>query len=348
MGHLNSYESFKSKKSVERKSRIKSKKNKVLDDFIVYKHDKYAVVIGVSYNYADVLDDEKVIKARLRKDINYPCNKILFPGDKVVLDDGIIKKLIKRSSLLSRVKKDGTRINDRGDVKNFAANVDIAVIVASAYEPPLHPKFIDRYLMVLENSNIPSIICINKCDLMTNKEKEIIDVYRSLDILVVKTSTYTGEGIDDLKKHLKGRQAIFVGNSGVGKSSLINKLMDFDEIKTGNVSLSSKRGRHTTTTSKYYVWDVNSSIIDTPGIRSLDVSSFKPEKIQNYFKEFDKNMCKYKDCMHYKEPVRSCVIKQRVLKGLINKERYKSYLRIMDDLFNENKCDDILKEKMNG
>ena len=90
-------------------------------------------------------------------------------------------------------------------------------------------------------------------------------------------------GIDELKSILKGKQAIFVGHSGVGKSSLTNALMNIDEIKTSHVSSKSGKGRHTTTTSKYYVWDDNSSIIDTPGIRSLDISSFKPNEIKRIF-----------------------------------------------------------------
>ena len=99
----------------------------------------------------------------------------------------------------------------------------------------------------------------------------------------------------------------------------------------------SKRGRHTTTTSKYYVWEDNSSIIDTPGIRSLDVSTFSPIEIQDYFPELDnwKVRCKYSDCIHYKEPYDSCMVKQAVASGLINLNRYESYLRIIGDLFDD-------------
>lgn len=151
-------------------------------------------------------------------------------------------------------------------------------------------------------------------------------------------------GIDELKKYLKGKQAIFVGNSGVGKSSLTNALLSDDSIKTGNVSDKSKRGRHTTTSSKYYLWDNNSSIIDTPGIRSLDVSNFNPIEIQQYFPEFkNSNKCKYSDCLHFHEPINSCFIKQEVINGYININRYISYLRIMSDILNEEYID-ILNE----
>ena len=110
--------------------------------------------------------------------------------------------------------------------------------------------------------------------------------------------------------------------------------METKEIKTGSVSEKSKRGKYTTTTSKYYVWSDDSSIIDTPGIRSLDVSSLQALEIQDYFKEFQKfrGECKYADCLHYHEQIKSCKIKQEVREGNVSKERYESYLRIMSDL----------------
>ena len=149
-----------------------------------------------------------------------------------------------------------------------------------------------------------------------------------------------------LKEKLKNKQVVFVGNSGVGKSSLTNAIMDDDEVKTSHVSLKSKRGRHTTTTSKYYVWNDNSSIIDTPGIRSLDVSSFAAVEIQDYFPELDnwKDKCKYTDCLHYHEPYEACIVKQGVASGLINRNRYESYLRIIRDVLGEKAKDDIINE----
>ena len=102
--------------------------------------------------------------------------------------------MIKRTSLLSRTKKDSTRRDDIGLSKNIASNVDLAVIVVAAKEPPLHPKFIDRYLMILQNSDIPAVICLNKCDLKTDEEEKILDVYRDLNIPVVETSASNNIG----------------------------------------------------------------------------------------------------------------------------------------------------------
>lgn len=354
MPHYNAYDSFKTKKSIEKKQMAKEKalgkKKDDLDDFIINKCDNYGIVIEVRYDDAYILLDDATILAKLRRDINLVCNQVIFPGDKVVVSkDGsnyTITNLVKRTSLLSRTKKDSTRKDDNGLTKNIAANIDLAVIVVAAKEPPLHPKFIDRYLMILQNSDIPAIICLNKCDLKTKEEANILSVYRKLGMPVVETSTYKKLGIDELKSYLLNKQAIFVGNSGVGKSSLTNAIMDDYEIKTSHVSDKSKRGRHTTTTSKYYIWNDNSSIIDTPGIRSLDVSSISPTEIQDYFPELYnwKDKCKYSDCLHYHEPYNSCIVKQGVASGLINRDRFESYLRIMSDVLEEKNHEEIMNE----
>lgn len=346
MAHYNSYDSFKLKKSINKKNKIKenllSKTKNIPKDFIVEDNNGTAIIIEVSYNSAWILYNNEVIEAKLRKGINVPCNKIFLPGDKVKLleenNNYIIENLIKRKTILTRIKKDSTRVsNNVMSIQSIAANITLAVITVAAKEPPLHPKFIDRYLIILENSNIKPIICLNKCDLKTEKEDKILDVYRNLNIPIIETSTYTHKGIENLKKHLRGNQAILVGNSGVGKSSLINEIMKEEKTAVGNVSMKSKRGRHTTTKSKFYVWEENSSIIDTPGIRSLDVSTFTTDEIKNYFKELApwENKCKYKDCLHYKETENVCMVKQAVKKGIINKDRYESYIRIIKNILKE-------------
>ncbi len=344
MSQYNAYASFKTKKSIEKKELIKEKQNKQIilpTDFIIEKSSNYGIVLEVKYKTAYVLYNNEIISATLKKGINTICNKIIFPGDKVIIEKTktsyTITNLLKRTSILSRVKKDSTRLNNLGTTKNIASNIDLAVIVASAKDPALHPKFIDRYLLLLENSNIPTIICLNKSDLKTEETEKILGVYRNLGLKVIETSTYTNQGITNLKEELRGKQAIFIGNSGVGKSSLTNALMDTETIKTSTISSKSKRGRHTTTSSKYYIWDEDSSIIDTPGIRSLDVSNLNPIEIQNYFKEFSniKEKCKYKNCLHYQEPTTACTIKQAVENNTINKNRYQSYLRILKDTLND-------------
>lgn len=342
MPHYESYESFKTKRSVEKKNRAKEKSfknNKLNEDFIIDFNNDYGVVIETKYDLAFVLYNDEIVEAKLNKKINMVCNQVVFPGDKVVLEkvnkEYIINNLIKRKSILSRIKKDSTRFDD-GMTKTIAANIDLAVIVVSAKEPPLHPRFIDRYLMVIQNSKIDVLICLNKCDLKTNEE-EILKIYKNLGIKVIETSTINKTGIKDLEECLRGKQAIFIGNSGVGKSSLLNELINDDKTKIGQISNKSKRGCHTTTSSKYYIWDNDSSIIDTPGIRSLDISNFKPLEIEEYYKEFyDFSInCKYKDCLHYNESDKDCMVKQAVNNNLIDKNRYDSYCRIIESIIND-------------
>ena len=325
MPHYNRNESFKIKK--------RKYKPKILDTSFTLKDSKdYGIVVETKYNQAHILYNNKIVKATLNTN-KQKLNQIIFPGDKVTLSQinntYTITNLLDRTSLLSRVKTDRTR--NTKTTKNIAANIDLAVIVVSAKEPPLHPNFIDRYLIILKNSNIDYIICLNKCELKTEKEEQILDIYKKINIKVIETSTIKNIGIDHLKQHLKNKQAILLGHSGVGKSSLLNSIMNYNKTKTSKISQKTKKGRHTTTSSKYYIWDKNSSIIDTPGIRSLDTSFIRKEDIKEFFPEFNNITCKYKNCTHHHEPLETCMVKQKVKDGNINKQRYESYIKLLEN-----------------
>ena len=341
MPHYESYQNFQTKKSIDKKNKAKEvSANKAVDEgFVVSRADvpntEFAIVIETTYKEAKVLfKDEIMTVYGMQK--NIPCNQLVFPGDYVILDvdNKKITNVVERSTILSRDHKDRARKSNVVLNKVIATNVDIAVIVVSAYSPPLHPKFIDRYLMILENCNIEPVICLNKADLKTEQDEEVLNIYRSLNIPVVETSALNNEGIELLESYLENKRAIFVGHSGVGKSTLTNALMNFDEIKTGHVGDKSLRGRHTTTSSKFYYWNDTSSIIDTPGIRALDVSSFQPSEIQYYFSEFaEYSDCKYRSCDHVHIPTNDCGVKTAVKEGLINYSRYESYARILEDIY---------------
>ena len=128
-----------------------------------------------------MLYNEDIVLAKLRKDLNVTYNKVIYLENRVIIEkknnDYIIQNLVKRKSLLSRIKVDSTKANIKGSIKNIAANVDLAVIVVSAKESPLHSKFIDRYLLILQSSNIDSVICLNKCELKSKDEENILDIY---------------------------------------------------------------------------------------------------------------------------------------------------------------------------
>ena len=220
MAHHGRYDSTLTKKSIAKKERAKSKsgKGKNLEeenDFIISSTDKdKGVVIETRYNEATILYNGNLITAQLRKGINAVCNQTVFPGDIVVLEKEKSEQysmvnLIERKNILSRVKRDSTRNNiSAGSNHNVAANIDVAVIVVSAKTPPLHPKFIDRYLMILQDNAIDCIICLNKSDLKTENDERILDLYREIKIPVIETSATNNSGIEELKKKIRGKQAI--------------------------------------------------------------------------------------------------------------------------------------------
>lgn len=348
MAHLERYDSFQTNRAKNKKElRINAKNNKIKNSkndcsFITTNTKEInGIVIETTYNNATILYNDRLIQAELDKSLNAICNKTIFPGDKVIIKEEnnnfIISNILKRKNILTKNKVDSTRLNSNITEQIIAANIDVAVIVVSCNTPPLHPKFIDRYLILLQNSNIEPIICLNKSDLKTNEDEKILEIYRKLGIIIIETSTILNTGIDKLQEYLNNKQAILVGHSGVGKSSLTNALLESDSIKTGKVSDKTGKGKHTTTSSKYYKWNTNSSVIDTPGIRGLDISDFSKEEIKSYFSEFNNldETCKYNDCMHYKEPTSQCAVKRAVESGLISKSRYDSYIRILTDLENK-------------
>lgn len=334
IAHKNRYES----------SRLKRYNQKVsinnIEKFISEENNNYGIVIETNYNEAEILYEGKLLRTKLDKSFNTICNKTIYTGDKVILNkkDFSIEKIVRRKNMLCREKHDGSKINDFGITKVVATNIDLAVIVVSAHEPPLHPKFIDRYFILLKSNNIPFVIVMNKCDLKTQEER-ILNIYKDLDITVIETSTNLNIGISELKNILKGKQSILVGHSGVGKSSLVNAIMQSNNIKVGSVGEKTGKGCHTTTTSKYYKWNDNSAIIDTPGIRSLDISNFNLDDIQNYFPEFIKlkDKCKYNNCLHYEESINDCSIKRGVRDKTISEERYESYAKIISELMKKGK-----------
>lgn len=154
----------------KRYENIKTKRKEKLTTInLVEQSGYFATIIETSYNNAIALYNDQEIEVKLSKNIKGIINQIVYPGDHVILENNEITSIIKRKNILSREKYDSTKLNDIGTKKIVATNIDIAVIVVAASEPPLHPKFIDRYVILLKNSNIPFIICINKCDLITPK-----------------------------------------------------------------------------------------------------------------------------------------------------------------------------------
>ncbi len=219
----------------------------------------------------------------------------------------------------------------------LAANIDGAVLVASLREPATPLTFIDRFLATAEAYNVPATIVINKCDTWDDDDRELAEaikyLYTSIGYPTLLTSATTGAGIEELKAALGSKIMLFAGNSGVGKSSLINTLIPGLHLRTGAVSDTHHTGTHTTTFSEmHFLPDAaGGAIIDIPGVKGFGTIDFDAAQVSHYFPEifkFSEN-CRYNNCTHTHEP--GCAVREALEQQLIAQSRYTSYLSILDD-----------------
>lgn len=251
-----------------------------------------------------------------------PTGQILPSG----LQQGVIERVEPRQGVLSRVSQNQEHI--------IVANVDQVMIVASAMDPQLKPALIDRFLVSAEKGEAQAIICINKTDLVDLADLQpILGLYARLGYTIIATSGHTGRGIPTLRRFLAGKQSVFAGQSGVGKSSLLNAIQPGLNLKTAQVSGWTGKGRHTTRRAILHDLDFGGWVVDTPGIRQFALWDVIPEEVEGYFIEFRPFVayCKFPDCTHEHED--HCAVKNAVQAGLISKSRYESYLRIIHDEF---------------
>lgn len=212
------------------------------------------------------------------------------------------------------------------------ANIDCAIITFAATSPDINRDLLDRFLILAETQNIPKvIICINKSDLVSQEEKDAFANIYEPYYKVVFTSAEKNIGIDQLKEEIHGCESVLAGPSGVGKSSLINRLIPESNRQTGEISRKIERGKHTTRQVELLRADEETYIVDSPGFTSLSLDFLQSEELENYFREFKPylNKCRFNDCRHLQEP--DCAVKEQVGKD-INKERYDSFVSLYEEL----------------
>ena len=218
----------------------------------------------------------------------------------------------------------------------IAANVDCAVLVATLAHPTTSFTFIDRFLATAEAYNVPAVLVFNKIDLLCEPEDEglleaVEYLYRSIGYTCFGVSAATGEGIEALAEFLQGKTTLFSGNSGVGKTTLINALIPGLDLRTAEISVAHDTGMHTTTFSEMYDLPGGGEIIDTPGVRGFGVYDFKKENVSHYFPDIFRESahCRFDNCSHTHEP--GCAVCEAVEDHRISESRYNSYLSILEE-----------------
>ena len=216
-------------------------------------------------------------------------------------------------------------------IRPAVANVDTLVFIGANTNPITDPFLVDRISVIASEADCELVVCINKTDI--DPGDNLYEIFKKAGFAVVRTSAESGEGMDELRELLKGKVCAFTGNSGVGKSSILNVLLPGAEIKTGEVSEKLGRGRHTTRHVELYELDENTYVADTPGFASLDVAmtcTILKENLQYDFIDFEPYIgkCRFNDCAHLKEP--GCAVREAVDDGAVSKSRYRSYTRLYE------------------
>ena len=216
-------------------------------------------------------------------------------------------------------------------VRPAVANIDALVVFAANVNPVTEPFLIDRVAAIAGDQGVPVILCVNKCDL--DPANDLVRIYRNAGFAVISASAETGEGVEELRALIRGKLTAFTGNSGVGKSSMLNRLCPELALPTGEVSEKLGRGRHTTRHVELYRLEEDTFVADTPGFSSFDTDQMDvilKENLQYAFPDFGTYIgkCQFHDCSHRKEP--GCAVTAAVTAGEIEPSRYDSYLRLYE------------------
>ena len=259
-------------------------------------------------------------------------------GDKVEIEKeneaektALITKIYSRANYINR---QSPRVKHQHQI--VAANVDLSLLLATLKEPRTSQGFIDRFLVASEMYHVPSIIVFNKADLYKKKEGEkfgkLKAMYEKIGYKVFLISVSSNTGIDDLKKELQNKVTLISGHSGVGKSSLLNLILPELQLKTQDISGWSGKGLHTTTFAEMFDLPSGGSVIDTPGMREFGLVDVTRQELSHYFPEMRERLinCQFNNCLHINEP--GCAIKDAVIDGQIDEDRYVSYVNILDSI----------------
>ena len=272
--------------------------------------------IGGLY-YVDV--DEKVIECKARGKFRHNGETPTI-GDEVIIEEengkGIMTEILKRKNQL---------------IRPAVANVTQAFVVVTTKNPDLNLCLLYKFLVLCEYNQVLPIICFNKMDIESEYSREIGKMLNEAGYEIMYVQGKYGVGIEQLKEKIKDNITVFCGPSGVGKSTLLNRVLGREAMKTGDISDKLKRGKHTTRHSELIRVE-GGFLVDTPGFSSLELNFINKEELKHLFPEFEKfnDKCKFNNCVHYKEP--GCVIKENVESGEINESRYEFYIKTLEEI----------------
>jgi ribosome biogenesis GTPase len=295
------------------------------------------VLFGINSIYTVLTEDGSRLLCRIKGKVLRGGGKSYNPiaaGDFV---DIIPDSISPAGGMITGIRDRRTQLarwNKKGRARQvLAANADLAVCVTSPKSPPFRPRFIDRIIAAAEGGRMQVLVLMNKSDLgVSDETRERLSSFMSIGYPVLSCSAVTGAGIPELAKALEGKISAFVGQSGVGKSSILNAMNPGLNLKIGEVSQKHDRGSHTTNFSALMTLAGGLKVIDTPGIRELELSDVLPEELAYLFREFSAyaSSCAVPVCPHDEEP--GCAVRAAVEKGEIHPDRYESYIRTLSAL----------------
>lgn len=304
---------------------------------------KGTVISNTGSRYRVLLDgeDKQVVTAAAKGNLRIKGIRTTNPvavGDRVEVSPNPNSEIAYITSIEPRLNYIIRRASNLSKESHIlAANIDQALLICSLVRPQTATTFIDRFLATAEAYRVPAIIVINKIDLLESEEdRQLLEavsyLYQSIGYTVLHTSTLTGEGLDNLRLAVKGKTTLLSGNSGVGKSSIINSLMPDAEVTVAEVSESHETGMHTTTFSRMYDLPEGGRLIDTPGVRGFGTLDFDKYEVSHFFPEIFEagHDCRFSNCLHTDgEP--GCAVLEKVRNHQIAASRYASYRSILEN-----------------
>ena len=307
--------------------------------------EKGTVIKSTGSWYQVLLDSGEVVDSRIIGKFRLDGKRLTNPvavGDEVEVDvdekdeTATIRSILPRRNYVVRQSP-----RRKHDLHLLASNVDQAIVIVTIVQPNLKQGFIDRFLLMTEPYEIPTVIIFNKADLYEEEELAIYEylkeIYEQIGYKVLLTSAIDGQGLEELRHTLKDKVSLIAGQSGVGKSTLVNAIQPQLELRTQELSDYSGKGQHTTTFAEMHRLEFGGAIIDTPGIKTLSFNHLEPMDVAHNFREFFQHSedCRFGgNCLHRNEP--GCAVKDAVESGELSELRYANYLMLLEEIEEQN------------